>query len=151
MYVIFCAWNKARSACYRGPKPQKCPKWLGEGAKGFFDELERCPPRVSCTNATLSCTSATLSWTSATGFWSSCTKTPFAPSPNHYGHSLSCSKLGEFCEILAEFTCTEVIGWAELAEFSPRSSLRTKKLTGVGVWTTPFSAPLRHVVVAPIW
>ena len=25
------------SACYRGPKPQKCPKWLGEGAKGLLD------------------------------------------------------------------------------------------------------------------
>ena len=23
--------------CYRGPKPQKCPKWLGEGAKGLLD------------------------------------------------------------------------------------------------------------------
>ena len=42
------------SACYRGPKPQKCPKWLGEGAKGLLDpgskvllhwckrELHRC-------------------------------------------------------------------------------------------------------------
>ena len=42
------------SACYRGPKPQTCPKWLGEGAKGLLDsgskvllhwckrELHRC-------------------------------------------------------------------------------------------------------------
>ena len=28
------------SACYRGPKPQKCPKWLGEGTKG---KLPRSP------------------------------------------------------------------------------------------------------------
>ena len=26
------------SACYRGPKPQKCPRWLGKGAKGVLDQ-----------------------------------------------------------------------------------------------------------------
>ena len=26
------------SACYRGPKPQKCPTWLGEGAKGGWTQ-----------------------------------------------------------------------------------------------------------------
>ena len=32
------------SACYRGPKPQKCPKWLGEGCKRFLDQLEKWSP-----------------------------------------------------------------------------------------------------------
>ena len=29
------------SACYRGLKPQKCPKWLGEGAKGVLDSRSK--------------------------------------------------------------------------------------------------------------
>ena len=39
------------SACYRGPKPQpqKCPKWLGEGAKGVLDPGRKGLPRVFCT------------------------------------------------------------------------------------------------------
>ena len=75
---------ETRSACYRGPKPQKCPKWSGEGAKGVLTSWRDSLPRAS-TSATLICTSAT-SCTSATGLWSTCTKTPFAPSPNYFGH-----------------------------------------------------------------
>ena len=60
---------ETRTACYRGPKPQHCPKWLGEGAKGVLTSRRDGLPRVSCTSATLVCTSATLSCTSATGFW----------------------------------------------------------------------------------
>ena len=71
----------SRSACYRGPQPQKGPKWLGEGAKGVLTSSRDGLPRVSRTSATLFCANATLSWTSATGFWPTCTKTPFAPSP----------------------------------------------------------------------
>ena len=41
------------------PKPQKCPKWLGEGAKGVLMSWRDGLPRVSCTSATLICTSAT--------------------------------------------------------------------------------------------
>ena len=67
-----------------GPKPQKCPKWLGAGAKGVLTSWRDGLPRVSCTSATLFRTSANLSCTSATGFWSTCTKTPCAPSPNHF-------------------------------------------------------------------
>ena len=33
------------SACYRGPKPQKCPKWLGEGAKGVLDPESKGLPK----------------------------------------------------------------------------------------------------------
>ena len=73
------------SACYRGRKPQNCPKWLGEGAKGVLARWRKGLPRVSCTTATLFCTSATLFCTSATGFWSTYAKTPFAPSDNHFG------------------------------------------------------------------
>ena len=29
--------------CYRGPKPQKCPKWLGEGAKGLLGQGRQRP------------------------------------------------------------------------------------------------------------
>ena len=77
---------ETRSACYRGPKPHKCPKWLGEGAKVVLTSWSDGLLRVFRTSATLFCTSATLSCTSATGFSSTCTKTPFAPSPNHFGH-----------------------------------------------------------------
>ena len=73
-------------ACYRGPKPQKCPKWLGEGAKGVLDLGSKGLPRVSCTTKTLFCTGATLFCTSARGHWRSGPKRPFAPSPNHFGH-----------------------------------------------------------------
>ena len=31
------------SACYRRPKPQKCPKWLGEGAKGLLGPGRQSP------------------------------------------------------------------------------------------------------------
>ena len=34
------------SACYRGPKLQKSPKWLGEGAKGVLDPRSKGLPRV---------------------------------------------------------------------------------------------------------
>ena len=36
MYLVFEAFLETQSACYRGPKPQQCPKWLGEGAKGVL-------------------------------------------------------------------------------------------------------------------
>ena len=29
--------------CYRGPKPQKCPKWWGEGAKGLLGQGRQRP------------------------------------------------------------------------------------------------------------
>ena len=56
-------------ACYRGPKPQKCPKWLGEGAKGVSDPGSKGLPRVFCSTETLFCTGATLFCTSARGLW----------------------------------------------------------------------------------
>ena len=31
------------SACYRGPKAKKCPKWLGEGAKGLLGQGHQSP------------------------------------------------------------------------------------------------------------
>ena len=44
------------SACYRGPKPQKRPKWLLEGAKVVLDPGSKGLPRVFCTTKTLLCT-----------------------------------------------------------------------------------------------
>ena len=73
------------SACYRGPKPQKCPRWLGEGAKGVLDPRSKGLPRVFCTTKTLFCTGATLFRTSARGLWRPWPKRPFAPSPNLQG------------------------------------------------------------------
>ena len=67
-----------------GPKPQKCPKWLGEGAKGVLDPGSKGLPRVFCTTKTLFCTGATLFCTNARGLWRPCPKGPFAPSPNHF-------------------------------------------------------------------
>ena len=31
------------SACYRGPKAEKCPKWLGEGAKDLLGQGHQSP------------------------------------------------------------------------------------------------------------
>ena len=79
-------WIATRSSCYRGPKPQNSPKWSGESAKGVLANCRKGLPRVSCTSATLFCTSASLFCTSLTGFWSTYAKTPFAPSPSHFGN-----------------------------------------------------------------
>ena len=35
-FGVFRTKVATRSACYSGPKPQNCPKWLGGGAKGVF-------------------------------------------------------------------------------------------------------------------
>ena len=64
------------SACYRRPKPQNWPKWLGEGAKGVLAIWRKASPKSlfhQCNG---------VFCTSATGSWSTYTKTPFAPSPN---------------------------------------------------------------------
>ena len=82
---IACSKSTATpSACYRGPKPQKCPKWLGEGAKGVLDPRSKGLPRVFCTTKTLFCTGATLFRTSARGLWRPWPKGPFALFPNHF-------------------------------------------------------------------
>ena len=59
-------------------------KWLGEGANGVLDPWSKGLPRVFCTTQTRFCTGATLSCTSARGIWRPWSKTPFAPSPNHF-------------------------------------------------------------------
>ena len=77
----------------RGSRNLKVPKVDRRGCKGVSTSWRSGRPGVSCTSATLSCTSATLSCTNATGIWSTCTKAPFAPSPNHFGHfSGPCSR-----------------------------------------------------------
>ena len=40
-----------------------------------------------------------------------------------------CVKLAEFCEKLGKLAATPKIGWEELTDFSPRNSVRAKKLT----------------------
>ena len=54
MFSVIVTGIATPSACYRSPKPQSCPKWLGEGAKRLLDpgskvllhwckrELHRC-------------------------------------------------------------------------------------------------------------
>ena len=46
---------ETRSACYRGPKPQKRPKWLGEDAKSVLVHENENPvafgAREGCTGA----------------------------------------------------------------------------------------------------
>ena len=41
--VVSASSVATRSACYRGPKPQDCPKWLGEGAKGVLVYVHQKP------------------------------------------------------------------------------------------------------------
>ena len=52
--------------CYRGPKPQKCPKWLGEGAKGLLGQGRQSPlalvQKGSCTGAKQGFGGAKDSW-----------------------------------------------------------------------------------------
>ena len=40
--IVFTPKLATQRFCYRGPKPQKCPKWLGEGAKGAKVPLHWC-------------------------------------------------------------------------------------------------------------
>ena len=54
------SYVETRSACCGGPKPRRCPKWIGMGAEGVLTHWRDGLPRVSCTNATTTCTSATL-------------------------------------------------------------------------------------------
>ena len=51
--VLASPWLATPSACYTGPKPLSCRKWLGEGAKGVLTSRKNGLPRVSCTSATL--------------------------------------------------------------------------------------------------
>ena len=86
-----CFWEISCSVatqrfCYRGPKPQKGPKWLAQGAKRVLGPGSKGLPRVFCTTETLFCTGATLFCTSARGLWHPWPKRPCAPSPNHFGH-----------------------------------------------------------------
>ena len=72
--------------CYRGPKPQKCPKWLGEGAKGVLGQGRQRPlalvqKRVAPVQNRILVVQKTLGRPLLPG-----SKTPFAPSPNHFGH-----------------------------------------------------------------
>ena len=73
-------------ACYRGPKPQKCPKSLGEGAKGLLGPwrqslLALVQKRVAPVQNGVWVVQKTLGRPLLLG-----SKTPFAPSPNHFGH-----------------------------------------------------------------
>ena len=73
-------------ACYRGPKPQKCPKSLGEGAKGLLGLWRQSPlalvqKRVAPVQNRVWVVQKTLGRPLLLG-----SKTPFAPSPNHFGH-----------------------------------------------------------------
>ena len=72
--------------CYRGPKPQNCPKWLGEGAKGLLGQGRQRPlalaqKRVAPVQNRVLVVQKTLGRPLLPG-----SKTPFAPSPNHFGH-----------------------------------------------------------------
>ena len=74
------------SVCYRGPKPQKCPKWLGEGAKGLLGQGRQRPlalvqKRVAPVQNRVLVVQKTLGRPLLPG-----SKTPFAPSPIHFGH-----------------------------------------------------------------
>ena len=70
--TIFRPFVATSSTCHRGPKPQNCPKWSGEGAKVVLANCRKGLPKsvLFCTNLT--------------GFWPTLSK-PFAPSPNHFG------------------------------------------------------------------
>ena len=77
------SFQMSRKACdpeclLQSPETPKFPK-VRRGCKRCFGQLQKGSlKRLVCTSATLSCTNLT-------GFWSTCTKTPFAPSPNHFG------------------------------------------------------------------
>ena len=72
--------------CYGGPKPQKSPRWLGEGAKGLLGQGRQSPlalvqKRVAPVQNRALVVQKTLGRPLLPG-----SKTPFAPSPNHFGH-----------------------------------------------------------------
>ena len=74
-----------QSACYRGPIPQNCPKCLGEGAKGVSVYVDQKPvalvqKRVALVQKRVALVQETLG-----RLFLQVAKTPFAPSPNHFG------------------------------------------------------------------
>ena len=81
--AIFCTYFYPECLLQR-PETSKLPKVVKRGCKRCLARWRKGLPRVSCTTATLFCNSATLFCTSPTDFWSTCTKTPSAPSPNHF-------------------------------------------------------------------
>ena len=84
--ALFASKLATQRFCYRGPKPQKCPKWLGEGAKGLLGQGRQSPlalvqKRVAPVQNRVLVVQKTLGRPLLPG-----SKTPFAPSPNHFGH-----------------------------------------------------------------
>ena len=77
---------ETRSACYRGPEAQKCPKWLREGAKDVLVHVDQnlvalVQNRVALVQNRVVLVQDTLGRPSL-----QLVKTSFAPSPNHFGH-----------------------------------------------------------------
>ena len=66
-----------------GPKPQKCPKWLGEGAKGVLTHVHQKPVAVVQERVALVQNRIALVGDRPPVQLG---KTPFAPSPIHFGH-----------------------------------------------------------------
>ena len=66
------------SACYRGLKPRNCPKSLGEGATCVLVYVDQ--KRVALVQNRVALVQETLGRP-----FLQLVKTPFAPSPNHFG------------------------------------------------------------------
>ena len=60
-----------------------------------------------------------------------------------------CGKLGEFCQKLVSSLRTQIKGWEEITEFSTRNSVRAKKVTEFGVWSSVFETVLADTVFGP--
>ena len=59
----------------KGPKPQNCPKWLGEGAQGVLVYVDQTLAALALVQETHGRPNLQLA------------KTSFAPYPNHFGQS----------------------------------------------------------------
>ena len=124
--LCLARWCPTQRFRYRGPKPQKCPKWLEEGAKGVLDPGSKGLPRVLCITKTLLCTGATLFCASARGLWRPWPKRPVAPSPNHLS-TFAVRAMRERCVSLKEAPLKPALILTHVTRISTeQTSMRTK-------------------------
>ena len=85
MGAIVPTFVETRSVSYRGLKPQKCPKCLGEDAKGFLVHVDQEPVALVQKRVALVQNRVALVQDTLGDHLSSWSKYFWHPSPNHFG------------------------------------------------------------------
>ena len=104
--LLRCAMFATPSACYRAPKSQNFPKWLGEGAKGVLVYADQKPVRLVQERVALLQNRVALVQETLGRPFLQLAKTPFAPSPNHFGEFWGVGALYRHLGSPCYFSCT---------------------------------------------